>query len=253
MPPTTARAHVDADAEAQGRVQLVAERLAQLLHARHHRPGGRERLAAAGVRPAAVDPEERHHAVAGELIDDAARVRDGAAHRLEVAVEEEDDVVGELVLGQPGEAAQIGEEHRDLSLRAVDGRPLEGGVAGRQRGREQRHHREVARGAAADRPAARWAGAPTRSEHAPLVGAGRAADAGLARHTRTRHVEQRPRPPHTEACGMPREAARLEHREARRHHHLAALGIADADRAAAAAADARGRRAPRAPRTSATP
>ena len=58
-----------------------------------------------------------------------------------------------------------------------------------------------------------------------MVGAGRCSS---PRITRTRHVEQRPRPPQTEACGMPGEPARLEDGEPGGHEHLAAAGILDA-------------------------
>ena len=53
-------------------------------------------------------------------------VGDGPSHRLEVAIEEEYDIIGQPVLGQPGEAAEIGEEHGDLPLLAVDALPLAG-------------------------------------------------------------------------------------------------------------------------------
>src|SRR5213593_1063101 len=57
---------------------------------------------------ARVHAEERHHAVAGELVRHAARPRDRLAHGLEVPVEEEDHVVGELPPGEPGESPEVG-------------------------------------------------------------------------------------------------------------------------------------------------
>src|SRR5712691_4584000 len=65
---------------------------------------------------ALADPKEGHHAIARALIDYAARARDGAAHRLKVAVQEEDHVVGEFRLREPGEPAQVGEQHRNVLL-----------------------------------------------------------------------------------------------------------------------------------------
>jgi len=44
---------------------------------------------------------------------------DRRADRFEVSVQEEDDVVRQLVLGHPGEAAQIGEQDRQLLLAAL--------------------------------------------------------------------------------------------------------------------------------------
>ena len=58
-------------------------------------------------------------------------------------------------------------------------------------------------------------------EHAQLVG-GRGGRCSSTRDTRTRHVEQRPRPPQTDACGIPAKPARLEDGEPGGHDHLAA-------------------------------
>ena len=80
------------------------------------------------------------------------------------------------------------------------------------------------------RPAAHWAAAPTRVEHrrsSSLAGGSAVEPRGDA----TRQVEQRPRPPQTEACGMP--ADRLASRIVRARLDLDALPgrIADGDRA----------------------
>jgi len=122
---------VNADPDPQGRLELVAQRLAQLAHALDHGRGRHERLAATRGG-ALVHAEQRHHAVARELVDDPARLGDRAAHGLEVTIEEEDDVIGQPVLGQPREAAEVGEEHGDLPLLSVARAHLQGGNLGRQ-------------------------------------------------------------------------------------------------------------------------
>lgn len=118
--------------------QLDAERL----HARDHRSGRLERLTRSGDGTR-LDAEERHHAVTRELIRHAAGPRDRRADRLEVPVQDEDDVIGQLVLGHPGEAAQIGEEHGQLLLAALAHVGGEG-FLGRDRRRQQRLDRNVA-------------------------------------------------------------------------------------------------------------
>ena len=77
---------VDADPDAQRRRELVAEGAGSA-------PATRATMAAAATsawrqpRRRPFHAEQRHHAVAGELVDDAAGVGDRAAHRLEVAIE----------------------------------------------------------------------------------------------------------------------------------------------------------------------
>ena len=126
-------ADVDADAQAQGLNELAAELLAQGVQSRDHAARRGERLAAAGLRPS-LHAEERHRAVTGELVGDAAGALDRRAHRLEVTVEEVDDVVGQPALGHSREAPQIGEEHGDLLLDALalDAEVGREGVAGGQ-------------------------------------------------------------------------------------------------------------------------
>ena len=67
-----------------------------------------------------------------QLEDLVAANRILAAHGLEVTIEEEDDVIRQPVLGQPREAAEVGEEHRDLPLLSVARAHLQGGGLGRQ-------------------------------------------------------------------------------------------------------------------------
>src|SRR4029453_11233309 len=97
-------AEVDADAETQGLEEVAAELPAQDVQCRDHGRRRGESLAAAGLRPS-LHAEERHRAVAGELVDDAAGALDRRTHRLEVTVEEIDDVVGQSALGHAREAA----------------------------------------------------------------------------------------------------------------------------------------------------
>src|SRR5436309_1294158 len=89
---TVGRPDVDADADPHRRRQLGCQLAAERGDAVGHRSGGGEGLPAAGRR-AGVDAEERHHAVAGELVGDSAGTGDRGADRGEVAVEDEHDVV----------------------------------------------------------------------------------------------------------------------------------------------------------------
>ena len=109
---------MDADADAECGAEIGGELGAERAHRVDHRAGSRERLARAGGR-ARVDPEERHHPVAGELVRDPAGPRDRRADGLEVAVQDEHDVIGQLVLGHPGEAAQVSKEDRQLLLASL--------------------------------------------------------------------------------------------------------------------------------------
>ena len=71
------------------------------------------------VRGLSVDAEQRHDAVADELVHVTARGLDGVAHGLEIAVEQEHDIIGQLLLRDLGEGAQVGEQDRDLALLAL--------------------------------------------------------------------------------------------------------------------------------------
>jgi hypothetical protein len=53
------------------------------------------------------------------LIGYPSRVGDGPSHRLEVAIQEEYDIIGQPVLGEPRETTKIGEENGDLALLTV--------------------------------------------------------------------------------------------------------------------------------------
>src|SRR4029450_1671105 len=145
---------------------------------------------------------------------------------LEVAVEEIDDVVGQAALGHAREAAQIGEEHGHLLLDALaleaelgrenvaggqdrdDGR-LTGGpeLAGEPGVRRRAEPAEGAPlGVRCRRGRGRGAGTPggaplrRRTRRSASLAAGRVS---RPRTIRTRHVEHRPRPPQTDACGSP--------------------------------------------------
>ena len=69
--------------------------------------------------------EERHHAVAGELIDDALEAIDLAEGELEVLVEQVAVLLGIEALGDRGRADEVAEEHGDQLALAGDG-PLRG-------------------------------------------------------------------------------------------------------------------------------
>jgi hypothetical protein len=61
--------------------------------------------------------ENRHHAVADELIGGAACRHDRAADRLKKSVEDEDDIVGQAAFDQLGRGADIDKQDRDKAFR----------------------------------------------------------------------------------------------------------------------------------------
>jgi len=70
----------------------------------------------AGLRERSLQPEDRKRPVADELVYHAAGAFDGFADHFEIAVEQEDRVIGQAVLGDASEIAQVAEEHRDPPL-----------------------------------------------------------------------------------------------------------------------------------------
>ena len=106
---------------------------------------GRERLPA-GLLPGDVEPEQRHGAVADELVQLAAGLLDGLADDGEIAVEQEHDVIGQPVVGERGEAANVAKQDRDFLLAAGRGVPRRGRQHPVAIGGKQRQHGEAMRG-----------------------------------------------------------------------------------------------------------
>ena len=220
-----------------GSIEFGPQRSVEIVEPHGHQPGGGERLAAAGLG-AALDPEQRHDAVADELVDAPSRRFDRASHRREIAVEDEHHVIGKPALGERGEAADVGEQDRDLALaalREVDPAPPVRGV--RERRQQRRHLDRAARPQlAGEADIGRCADA---AEYAQLV-LGRGIDAvDLAAHP---DAASRAAAAAAAYRGMrdPGEAARLEHAGAGRDLDDAAVRIADAHEAVAALPDAAG-------------
>ena len=159
--------------------------------------------AACAVR---IDPEQRHDAVADELVDAPALRLDRPPHGLEVLIEQEHHVVRQTTFGHPGERAQVGEHYRDFPLHALARIDLNPDVLRPGSGGQQRHHREIVGRPQLAGEAHVGAGAPIRARTRASSGAG-GGRCSAPSPRRTRQVEHRPRPPHTEACGTP--AARL--------------------------------------------
>ena len=89
---------------------------------------------------AALDPEQRHDPVADELVDASSCRFDRSPHRCEIAVENENHVIGKPAFGKCGEAANVDEQDRNLALAAlckVDSAPP---VHGLRKRRQQRRH-----------------------------------------------------------------------------------------------------------------
>ena len=210
-----------------GSEKLLAECGVQLAERRRH---GAHRLqrAPAAFAGVAVDAEQRHHPVADEFVHMAARLLDRAAHGEEIAVQQKDHVIGQLVLGQPGEGAQIREQDGNLAFGAL--------LAARPRPRfrrpgccrQQGHECHVARGN-------RLAGEahPLRRADAPeqrLLAVGRRRQRVEApRHMHPAGGAASP-PAANRGMGDAGGAAHLQQRRAGFGSHHAPVGIGDADR-----------------------
>ena len=119
------RAGVDADAQLELDAAL-GERHAALR--RGERVADRQRGADRALGRVLVRDrraEERHHAVAGELVDDALEAVDLAEAELDVLLEQLAVLLGVEPVGDRGRADEVAEQHRDelaLAARAVGGR-----------------------------------------------------------------------------------------------------------------------------------
>jgi hypothetical protein len=170
------RAGVDpdphAELEAARRVDLAAQRLDRGLHRepRHH---GATRRVLERERGA----EQRHHAVAGELVDDPLELVHLGEQRLHAALHPAVQILGIDALADRSEADRVGEQHRhDLAL-AFDRRALAKDAVCQVRRcvGERLRRRGVAgrngRGRSGDREAAAVAEARAGTQHSPAVGA----------------------------------------------------------------------------------
>ena len=133
---------MQAHADPQRVAQIMAQGLVQPRQPLAHGPGGGKRLTTTDGRPVG-DAEQRHHAVAGELVDLAATLLDGLSQRLEILVHDEHHVVRQPPFGHRGEASKIGEQHRDLTVLAGQQRRPGEAVLWPCRWRQQRHHIQV--------------------------------------------------------------------------------------------------------------
>ena len=155
------RPGVDPDAHGEVEAALCAQRGRVLPHrlldgqGRRHRP---HRVVLVGDGRS----EERHDAVAGELVDGPLEAVDRLQQVLEAAVHHPVQILGIETRGELGEAGAIDEDDRDLLALALDGAPrgedpvgqVLGGVAPRGRGRRRRRGgRGGRRRADRDRPA----------------------------------------------------------------------------------------------------
>ena len=134
---------MQADADAQRLLEVARHRLVEVVEGERHAPRRVERLAA-GDPGLLFEAEDRHHAVADELVDPAAGRLDGLAGRAEIAVEQEHHVVGQLALRDRGEAADVGEQDCDVVLAAMGLRLAAIGLDRAGRRRQERRHAVVA-------------------------------------------------------------------------------------------------------------
>src|SRR5262249_24232973 len=161
----------------------------------------------AGGSGIALDPEQRHNAVADELVDAPSRCLDGLPHRREIAVEHEYHIIGKPPLGEAGEAADISEQDGDFALaalRRVDPAAPPPPAVCEKGGRGPAP--PPAPGGRCGPGGPTFDVAPRRRTpgSSPPRGGSRG---GSPPPPPPRPADQRPRPPQTWACGMP--ASRL--------------------------------------------
>ena len=228
---------MNADTDTQRPIEFAPERSVQFVEARGNKPGGGECLSAAGMG-AALDPEQRHDAVADELVDASSRRFDGESYRFEIAIENEHHVVGEPACGKRGEPANVDKQDRNLllaALRKVDSPPPVRGT--RERWQKWRHLDRAARPQLAGE--ADIGCCADTVEYAHLV-LSRGIDAvDLAAHP---NAASRAAAAATAYRGMrdASEAARLEHAGAGCNLNDPTVRIADAHEAVATLPDATG-------------
>jgi len=113
-------AGVDPDTDAELHTVRAPHVSAQGVETLLDRQGGAER-ALSVVLVGDGGAEERHHAVAEELVDRSLVAVDGLENDLEGAVHDRVDFFGIQALGHRREAGDVGEEHRHLLALAFDG------------------------------------------------------------------------------------------------------------------------------------
>lgn len=137
---------MQADDHTEGMIELARMGLAELPNAIDDAQRRLEGLTG-GVLEGPVDTEQRERSVADELVEMSARVLDRVADDLEIAIEQEDGVEGQAVLGELGEAPQVAEQDREIPF-APAGRLVaaRGGHKPRLTSRQHGHDREVVAG-----------------------------------------------------------------------------------------------------------
>ena len=106
---------MNADTNTHRPIELGPQRGVELGEPHRNQSGSGERFPAADLG-AALHPEQRHYAVADELVDASSRRFDRTPDRGKIAVEDKYNVVGKLTLGERGEAAYVSEQDRDFAL-----------------------------------------------------------------------------------------------------------------------------------------
>src|SRR6476646_4586279 len=117
---------MDADPHPKRRIELGGHRVVERIKSHEHQSRGGQCLAgglrirlAGGLRIRRLEPEDRYHAVADELIDVSSGSLDGLTHLLKVPVQDEYNVVGQSRLSEPREIAQVRKENDDFLLAAL--------------------------------------------------------------------------------------------------------------------------------------
>jgi hypothetical protein len=115
------RAEVNADADAQGHVELALERWADSSYCLQHSERGAHGVPACRPRRLAAGTEDRQDAVPDVLVNKAVVVEHRLGGRREVAVQHVHDVIGQALLAAGREVPNIREEDRDIEFFSLAG------------------------------------------------------------------------------------------------------------------------------------
>lgn len=109
---------MNANPHRQGRTEIGRELLVQRHQLRRHTTRRGQGLSAC-VRTVGIETKQRHDAIAGELVDTPSGRLYRLAHGPAIAVQQKDNVVGELGLGEACEIADVRKQNGDLPFTSL--------------------------------------------------------------------------------------------------------------------------------------
>ena len=130
------RTEMDANPHCEGRTEIGRQRLVQPHQLCRHLTRRGQGLSAC-MRTISLETKQRHDAISGEFVNTPSGRLDRLAHSPAIAVQQKDDVVGKLGLGDAREIANVRKENRDLPFTAMRIHRAPKSLVGSYGGREQ--------------------------------------------------------------------------------------------------------------------